>query len=87
MAVDIVIVNATTTEVVTSSVPEVLVVSNLTTEVVTQGIQGPPGPAGGTVIGGAAVVTGTLSAGDQLEFIGSSWVNVPKTGLTDGGNF
>jgi hypothetical protein len=49
-----------------------------------QGIQGPPGD---NYLGGAIVAPVNLSTGDHLEFSGSSWVNVHKTTLSDGGNF
>lgn len=52
-----------------------------------QGIQGLPGPPGTNYMGGYTVELASLATGDHLEFAGTSWVNVPKLTLTDGGNF
>ena len=40
-----------------------------------------------TNAGGYPISTTALTVGDHLEFIGSSWVNVAKETLSDGGNF
>lgn len=51
------------------------------------GAQGPQGPAGEMLISGYSVQSVGLTTGDHLEFGGSAWINVPKTTLSDGGNF
>lgn len=48
---------------------------------------GPVGPAGPNSIGGFELSINALQAGDHIEFAGSSWVNVAKDTLSDGGNF
>lgn len=54
-------------------------------EVISVGTQGPGGPA---TIGGYAINLHATTAGDVLMFGNeNSWVNTPKTQLTDGGNF
>lgn len=58
-----------------------------------QGPPGPPGPAGDAGPAGAAVLDGYPIAlanpapGDHLELGATSWTNVPRAMITDGGNF
>lgn len=46
------------------------------------------GPAGPSDIGGYGITIDTATPGDLLMFGNqNTWVNVPKTQITDGGNF
>lgn len=56
-------------------------------EIITVGVQGPPGPVGGALIGGYSTEVSGISAGDLLAFSGARWVNVKRTDVSDGGNF
>lgn len=54
-------------------------------EVISVGTQGPAGPVD---IGGFGTSFANVSAGDLIMFgQNNAWVNVPKTQITDGGNF
>ena len=54
-------------------------------EVVAVGTQGPAGPG---EIGGYGIAVDSAMPGDLLMFGNqNTWVNVPKTQITDGGNF
>lgn len=52
-----------------------------------QGPQGPPGLAGSSSFGGYATEITDPQTGDLIEFIGSTWINTRRYGVTDGGNF
>jgi hypothetical protein len=65
----------------------VVVTEEQPAEIITEGFQGPPGPAI-TTIGGLTVAAQNAAPGDLLMVgTNNSWVNVPKTEITDGGNF
>lgn len=66
---------------------EIILEEVVVTEILTEGIQGPPGPPGGTVIGGLGVVVSNIGDDDVLAVKNGAWVNKPQTQLTDGGNF
>lgn len=54
-------------------------------EIVAVAEQGPSGPSS---IGGYGITVDTATPGDLLMFGNqNTWVNVPKTQITDGGNF
>lgn len=54
-------------------------------KIISEGIQGPPGPAS---IGGLAIALANPAPGDMLTLgADNKWTNVPKTEITDGGNF
>ena len=54
---------------------------------INRGVQGPPGPAGGTDIGGYPVTITSPNQYDVLMFGVGEWVNTPQTEVTDGGNY
>lgn len=65
------------------------VVTPLPNNVVTlnRGIVGPVGPSGESNIGGYPIqITGAQNY-DALMWLSGTWVNVPQTEITDGGNF
>lgn len=51
------------------------------------GPMGPPGPSGGTTIGGYPVSISGAQNYDALMFVSNEWVNIPQTEISDGGNF
>ena len=54
---------------------------------INRGVQGPQGPAGASTIGGyPAVITNPQNL-DALMFQSNTWVNIPQTEISDGGNF
>lgn len=54
---------------------------------INRGVAGPPGPAGGTEIGGYPINVNTLQNYDALMFLDNEWTNIPQVEITDGGNF
>lgn len=52
-----------------------------------QGPPGPPGPAGAAVLGNYPIALANPAPGDHLELGATSWTNVPRATITDGGNF
>jgi len=49
--------------------------------------QGPPGPAGNSLLGDKPVSIHGLATNDLLRYDGAAWTNTPQVQLTDGGNF
>ena len=63
----------------------VVVTEEQPAEIISEGVQGPPGP---TTIGGLAIQITNPTPGDLLALGNANkWTNVPKTEITDGGNF
>lgn len=63
----------------------VVVTEEQPAEIISEGVQGPPGPA---TIGGLAIQITNPTPGDLLALGNANkWTNVPKTEITDGGNF
>jgi hypothetical protein len=54
---------------------------------VMRGVQGPVGPAGSSDIGGYPAVITSPQNFDALMFSNNTWVNIPQTEISDGGNF
>jgi hypothetical protein len=54
---------------------------------INRGVQGPQGPAGTANIGGYPSVITSPQNYDALMFLNNSWVNIPQTEISDGGNF
>lgn len=63
----------------------VVVTEEQPAEIISEGVQGPPGPS---AIGGFGFELTNPAPGDMLVLSGTNkWTNVPKTEITDGGNF
>ena len=52
-----------------------------------RGIVGPVGPSGESNIGGYPNVITDANNRDVLMWMDGTWINVPQTEVTDGGNF